>query len=153
MVVSLAGGDGLLLLKEMQPARAAAAAGQSGPRAFLASSGSIFAADSRSISAAKPEVIQLTFLKRVVCSGVHTSSKALRLAPGLDFRLFSAHRGYYRALARGATIPGDRPVRSDSRNRTSRVSPQRFDALRPASPCRRDEVAGLIQQLSHLRVA
>ena len=35
----------------------------------------------------------------------------------------------------------------------SSAAARRLDALRPASPCRRDEVAGLIQQLSYLRVA
>ena len=49
----------------------------------------------------------------VVCRGGHLSPKALYLALGPDLRLFLPTRGYYRALAGGATIPEDRPVRPD----------------------------------------
>jgi hypothetical protein len=52
MVVFFAGGDGLLLLKEMQPARVSGNSRTIGPGTFMVSSASMFAADSRSISAA-----------------------------------------------------------------------------------------------------
>src|ERR1700722_1094491 len=70
------------------------------------------------------------------------------------FAALLPYGSHYRALAGGATIPGDWPVRPDiEKPYLPRLAPAgRLDALRPASPCRRDEVAGLSQQLSHLRV-
>jgi hypothetical protein len=69
----------------------------------------------------------------------HRSPKALYLALWTGFEALLAYRGHYRALAGGATIPGGRPVRPDFEKPylPSLAAARRFDALRPASPCRR----------------
>jgi hypothetical protein len=55
----------------------------------------------------------------VVCRRGRQSPKALYLALGTGFAALLAYGGHYRALAGGATIPRDRPVRPDFRQTVS----------------------------------
>jgi hypothetical protein len=80
-------------------------------------------------------------LELVLCKGGHLSPKALCLALGPDFAALLACGDRYRALARSAIIHGDRPIRPDFEkpHLPSLAAARLLDALRPASPCRRDE--------------